>query len=138
MGLDYIDLWTFVHFASGFLFTSTLLPSHPGMSLVISNIGHLLSEINENDYSDSGVELENTINHIRDIIAFFIGSLLGYFYGCQFYNMDQNQTTRWVIIVILLLITINEVMRESFPLTWPISPAFKPYTFFGYDVLKGN
>jgi hypothetical protein len=138
MGLDYIDEWSFFHFASGFILTSTLLPSHPTASLVISNIGHLLSELTENNYSDTGEPLENTINHMSDITVFLIGSLLGYFFGCHYYNKSDNQTIRWIILIIMGFLSIHEVMREIFPLTWPISPAFKRNLFFGYDVLKGN
>jgi hypothetical protein len=144
MGLDYIDEWTFVHFISGFLFTSTLTPSYPLLSVIITNTGHGISELwSENDHNgDTGEHIENLANHYSDMVAFFLGSLIGYFYGCQYYNKNENATTRWVILIIMILLSINEFMRELLPRTWVFSPAFKPFTIFGYDlkdyIMKGN
>jgi hypothetical protein len=136
MGVHPIDKYTFMHFICGYFVTSTLLPTYPLTSLSITNIIHLITElIIENEIiTDTGQQIESTINHTTDIIAFFIGSLLGVLYGCPFYAQKENIQQRIIVFSIMILITIQEVMRELLPRTWPISAAFNPYSVFGYKV----
>lgn len=135
MGLYPIDKYTVMHFICGYFVTSTLLPSYPLTSLSIANMMHLITElIIENEVTDTGEQIESTINHTTDIIAFFIGSILGVLYGCPFYAQKENIRQRIIVFSIMILITIQEVMREFLPRTWPISPAFNPYSVFGYKV----
>jgi hypothetical protein len=135
MGLYPLDKYTFMHFICGYFITSTLLPTYPLVSMSITNILHLITElVVENEVTDTGIRIESNVNHATDIIAFLIGSILGVIYGCPFYDKKENAMRRVIVFCIMILITIQEVMREVLPLTWPISPAFRPYTIFGLEV----
>jgi len=135
MGLHPIDKYTFMHFICGYFVTSTLFPSYPLASISTANIMHLITELTiENEITDTGQQIESAINHTTDIFAFLIGSILGVLYGCPFYTQKENTKQRIIVFSIMIIITIQEVMREFFPRTWPISPAFNPNTIFGYKV----
>lgn len=135
MGLHPIDKYTFMHFICGYFVTSTLFPTYPLASISIANIMHLITELTiENEITDTGKQIESAINHTTDIFAFLIGSILGVLYGCPFYAQKENTKQRIIVFSIMIIITIQEVMREFFPRTWPISPAFNPNTIFGYKV----
>ena len=71
MGKKFFDLWTVGHFIFGFLSTSTLLPSSPILSAIITNLFHLINELMEKSESPEGKILETDVNHLGDIIFFF-------------------------------------------------------------------
>lgn len=121
MGVKFLDLWTIMHFLSGVFITATLLPSNPTASLIIANILHFISEMLENNEDPNGKVLETNINHFGDIIAFFIGSLIGL--NLTDY-MLENTTVRYFILFVFTIISIQEIGREVFPYNWPFGSAF--------------
>ena len=136
MGLGYVDFWTFTHLLWGIIFSSILLPSKPFLSLFISNLVHFVGELFEYNVDKNGVERENLTNHVTDCIAFFVGTLIGYWYGSVYFLQKGTETLRWVLIVISVLAMIQEVGRELYPETWFMSPAFHEFRFFGVDINK--
>jgi hypothetical protein len=134
MGLVYVDFWTFIHFLWGILFTSVLFPFSPELSVVISNVFHLILEMVENDYGVNNEHLESTENHIGDLIAFLLGSLVAYFFVCKYFTQKGTETLRWTLFILALLAFIQEMGREIFPETWFLSPSYYKRRVFGYDV----
>jgi hypothetical protein len=134
MGLAYVDFWTFMHFFWGIVITSVLFPSSPELSIVISNVLHLILELTEHDYGINGEHLESTENHIGDLIGFLLGSLIAYFFGCKYFTQKGTETLRWTLMIAAIIAFIQEVGRELFPETWFLSPAYYKRRVFGYDV----
>jgi hypothetical protein len=126
MGKNFFDAWTIAHFICGFLSTSTLLPSYPIFSAIITNILHLIGELAEHYESPDGVVLETDINHLGDILFFFFGSILGVMYGTKLFINPKYKYIRYIILFILIIIYITELGRELFPYNWPFDSAFKP------------
>lgn len=129
MGKQIFDFWTFLHFIFGFISTSTILPSKPKISLVIANLSHLVMELVENNKNDkTGEILESTSNHIGDILAFLIGSFLGYFYGCIYFSSNnlKIKITRYILLVLSFGVFLQELLREIFPNDWILDPSYKP------------
>ena len=126
MGKNFFDGWTVGHFICGFLTTSTLLPSYPVFSAIITNTLHLILELSEKSQSPDGVILETNVNHLGDVLFFFIGSILGAIYGTKLFINPKYNYIRYIILFVLILIYINELGRELFPYNWPIDSAYKP------------
>ena len=124
MGTNIFDFWSILHFICGFLSTSALIPKNPYLSAIITNIIHLFVELIEKDKIPSTNELiESNVNHITDVIFFFIGSVLAVKYGHKLFI--NNQTLRYSVLVILFLSFLQETLREVFPDTWIIAPAYR-------------
>jgi hypothetical protein len=124
MGTDIFDGWSILHFIFGFLSTSALIPTNPYLSAIITNIIHLFVELIEKDKIPYTNELvESNINHTTDVIFFFIGSILAVKYGNKFFI--KNQTLRYFVLVIMFLAFLQETLRELFPDTWIIGPAYQ-------------
>jgi hypothetical protein len=123
MGKNFFDTWSIFHFICGFLSTSTLIPSQPYLSAVITNILHFFMEIiekNKNPYTNE--ILETNINHLGDIIFFFIGSILAILYG---HKLFIKQTfARYFFLIIMILIFLQEMFREIFPRNWIFDSAY--------------
>ena len=86
-------------------------------------------ELFENNKNDkTGEILESTSNHIGDIFAFFIGSLLGYFYGCKYFSSNNLKImiTRYILLVLSFAVILQELLREIFPNDWIFDPSYKP------------
>ena len=129
MGKNFIDFWTLLHFIFGFISTSTILPSKPKISIFVANLLHLIMELLENNKNNkTGEILESTSNHISDILAFFIGSLIGYFYGCKYFSNNNLsiKITRYILLVLSFGVILQEILREIFPNDWIFDPSYKP------------
>jgi hypothetical protein len=127
MGKKFFDVWTVGHFIFGFLTTSTLVPSSPFLSAIITNTFHLINELIEKSESPEGKILESDVNHLGDIIFFFFGSLLGIIYGTKIFNDPKYYLSRYAILFLSILIYISEIGRELFPYTWTFfDSAYKP------------
>lgn len=125
MGNNFIDFWTFLHFIFGIISTSTILPKNKNISIFVANFLHLILELFENNKNNKTSEiLESTSNHIGDILAFFIGSLIGYFYGCKYFS--NNNITRYILLVLSFAVFLQEILREIFPNDWIFDPSYKP------------
>jgi len=122
MGVKAFDVWTIGHFVCGIIITATLIPSDPTLSLIVSNIFHLLLELAEQDINPKNGEiLESGVNHMTDILAFFVGSVIGFYFTD--YMLD-HPTLRYILLFIGLLIGVQEFGRELFPESWPIWSAY--------------
>jgi len=127
MGTSVFDFWSILHFLCGFFSTSTLIPTNPYLSALITNIIHFFSELSEqNKNPDTNEILESNINHITDIIFFFIGSILGILYGYKLFI--KNDTIRYIVLFILLIIFLQELLREILPYTWIFDSAYSLQT----------
>ena len=126
MGKLFFDLWTVGHFFFGVLTTSALIPSNPLLSLIITNVIHLLMELNENNIDETnGNILETKENHIGDIIFFFLGSLIGFVYG--YHMFEKNYILRITVLLLSALTLLQEVLREIYPYDWYFDSAYKPF-----------
>ena len=130
MGKNFIDLWTLFHCICGFLSTYTLIPSNIVVSAFVTNILHLIMETLENSKNKETDEiLETRINHIGDIMAFLLGSIIANVLVLKYELVIQSKIVRYSILFILLLIFIQEICRELLPKTWPFDSAYKPLSW---------
>ncbi len=112
MGINYIDIYTLHHFTGGILAQSLL--NSLGMStcknFIISNGLHSFIEYIEHNVSPTGKILENTRNHVTDILAFLLG------WGISMYfHVDISERYQLLAWIILVASTLKEVIRELFP-----------------------
>ena len=96
MGKYFMDFWTIIHFASGFVSCSALLPTHPVTCVLIVNTIHAFMEYVENNKMGD-IVLESQVNHVCDILAFFIGSLIGAIWGRKFF-LDEKGGIRYNVL----------------------------------------
>ena len=86
------------------------------LSAIITNIIHLFVELIEKDrISYTNELLESHINHIADIIFFFISSILAVKYGHKLFIK-----LRYSVLVIIFLAFSQETLRELL-----IGPAYQ-------------
>ena len=106
------DIFTLGHLLGGVFSSIVIFPNNPIISFILSNLIHLLSELNE-VYIDpiTKKELGNFKNHIGDIIAFFIGWILGY---CliQKYKIPKKYVI--ILSIILFIGFLYEFVREIY------------------------
>lgn len=122
MGTKIFDIYSLGHFVCGIIVTSILFPNSPILSLVISNALHLLFELLEKDINPhNGKILESGINHLSDIVFFFVGSLIGLHLTKY---MTKHTVIRIILLVVSSLVGIQELGRELFPDKWPIYSAY--------------
>lgn len=122
MGVKAFDIFTIGHFICGIIITATLVPTNPRLSLILSNLLHLLFELTEQNVNpNNGKILESSINHMTDVIAFFKGSVIGFY--LTDYMLDYPHL-RYVLLFIGSLIAIQEFGREILPGKWPIYSAY--------------
>ena len=88
MGFHIIDSHTFSHFFFGFICKLVIFSNIPLYSFIISNGIHLIVEINEHNYDNNNKQLESFTNHLGDVIAFFIGWYLCYYFN---YNLSSKK-----------------------------------------------
>ncbi len=127
MGVKAVDHWTIGHFMMGVLTTMFLCPYHPGVGILVGNIVHAYIESVEKDYR-KGVLVESQSNHAGDLIAFFVGSLVGIFFTPF---TIRYPILRWIIMIVVVLWAIQEWGREQFPKSWPFDKANNPFGWFG-------
>ena len=135
MGKEFIDIWTLGHFTCGFLSSYTLIPIiTPSLDVtpiviivIVTNIIHFILESLENSKNEhTGEILETPINHLGDIIAFVLGSVLAA--GLLNYKviLKPNILFSIFILAILTIIIIQEACRELWPSTWVFDSSYKP------------
>jgi len=107
MGLNDIDFWSTGHFMMGILsgYLFRMSGYNKLTNFLITNGFHLFIEMIEKpEYN--GIILESLINHVTDIILFFVGWVI------SFNIPDANVPFLWII---LIGVAIKEVYRELFP-----------------------
>jgi hypothetical protein len=132
MGLEWFDTWSILHFAWGIIIPSILYPENPVISVVVCNFIHLFTEYMEQNTYPNGEPLTSTINHVTDILFFFIGTMISLFFIKNYFQKDVN--TRIILLFITAIAFIIEVGREIYPETFWISPAFHGNRFFNIEV----
>ena len=141
MGARIVDAWTVGHFLFGIISTMSILPSKVIYSILIGNVLHGINELFiEKDFvKGTNIQLESMPNHIGDMAAFLVGSLLGIF--LTKYTL-KYPALRWGLLIVLILVGINEIMRELFPRTWPFDPAYHNYLSYcnscGKSIANGS
>ena len=114
MGIKMFDLDAKGHFLGGMLACSLFQYSNIPViyNFILTNGIHLLIELNENNVAPDGRILETRENHIGDIIAFFVGWVLAYYFNFQRFICPNNVIILWCV---LLVYTSMEFLREVFP-----------------------
>ena len=114
MGLNYFDKWTLGHLFGGILSCSLIQYSNipVAINFTIANGIHYLIEKIEKSVAPDGSVLETFENHIGDIISFFIGWMIAYYYRMDRYITSKIAPILWFA---LLLSTALEILREIFP-----------------------
>ena len=123
MGLTYFDKWTLGHLFGGILSCSLIQYSNipVAINFAIANGIHYLSEKNEKSVAPNGRVLESYENHIGDIILFFIGWMIAYYYRMDHYITSKTAPILWVV---LLFFTALEFLREMYPYEKLINGAY--------------
>ena len=124
MGVKFTDFWTIMHFLFGVITTMALVPSKPMLSLVLGNVLHGSMEFTERDYDQNGKVLESRVNHVGDVLAFALGSIVGLWFTD--YTV-QNPTLRYILLAVIIIAFVQEVSRELWPDTWPLDGAHNPF-----------
>ena len=127
MGLEYFDVFTIGHFVFGVLATAAICPEYPMIGMLTGNIIHAYMESTELDYR-RGVQVESWKNHLTDLIAFFLGSIVGIFFAPY---MLVHPVLRWTTVGIMMIAMIQEWGREKWPESWPFDSANHPFGWFG-------
>ncbi len=125
MGNKMFDLWSYGHFFLGYLSKIVIFPNNPFISFIISNMIHLIIELNEKKVTPTGVILETTRNIIGDNLIFSLGWLIAYITCFK----KLNKYVYLVLAGILLIAYLEQLLREIFPNTdfYFTSGAFLPY-----------
>ena len=128
MGKNIFDFWSLGHFLFGIITTSALIPSQPMISLIITNLVHLSMELIENNVNEkTGEVLETEVNHLSDILFFYIGSLIGFFYGYPIF--EKYFILRVFVLILSALTYLQEILREIYPHDWYFDSAYKPFNW---------
>tara|TARA_B100001996_G_C18464568_1_gene517451 strand:+ start:254 stop:625 length:372 start_codon:yes stop_codon:yes gene_type:complete len=114
MGVELVDKHSIGHFVAGMI-SYVLLKELKWVStfgnFVISNGVHGWIEYMEHDFAPNGKQLESSKNHQGDIIAFFIGWFLAYYYDIRI----QNKYIINVCWLVLIRQMVEEIYREVYP-----------------------
>jgi len=119
MGINLIDKYSLRHLLWGSI-TFTLINSiniPVYLNFLLTNGAHLLIEILEQNKSPTGKILENTTNHISDILFFLIGWLLAFKFNFNKFYKNYPLYIKIILWVILILEFLNQIIRELFPNT---------------------
>ena len=112
MGIEYVDVYTFQHLASGML-THSLLKTigvPTCTNFILSNGIHAFMEYMEQNVSPSGKRLENKRNHITDILAFLMGWCISMYFNFEI--PEQYRVFAWIILGVSMA---KEILREMYP-----------------------
>jgi hypothetical protein len=119
MGVNILDYYSILHLLWGSitftLINSINIPLY--FNFILTNGLHLLIEILEHNKSPTGKILENTTNHISDILFFLIGWLLAFKFNFNKFYKNFPLYIKIILWVILILQFLEEIMRELFPYT---------------------
>ena len=123
MGVKMFDSDTKGHLLGGMLACSLFEYHHIPViyNFIITNGIHLLIEITEKNVAPDGRILETHKNRIGDIIAFFVGWVLAYYFKFECFICPNNIIILWCI---LLVYTLQETLREVFPYQPLLSGAY--------------
>ena len=112
MGVGIYDYWSAGHFLGGYLSRAVIFPNNPLLSLIISNVVHLLIELNEvNISSDTKVEYESTKNHISDCVFFLVGWIISHVV-IQKYNVRFTKPVYITLSILLFGGFAKEIIEE--------------------------
>jgi hypothetical protein len=114
MGIKYVDKDTIGHFCGGVLSSVLLQYSHVPVAynFILANGIHYLIERNEKSVAPNGRVLETYENHIGDIIAFFVGWMIGYFLRLDRYVTSKIAPVLWIVLIYNYS---AEILREIYP-----------------------
>jgi hypothetical protein len=114
MGIEYVDKDTIGHFCGGVLSYTMLQYSNVQVAynFILSNGIHYLIERNEKSVAPNGRVLETYENHIGDIIAFFVGWMIGYFLRLDRYVTSKIAPILWIVLIYNYS---AEILREIYP-----------------------
>lgn len=127
MGVKVVDWWTLLHFLFGVITTMSVSPRNPWFGILIGNIAHSYGEALEGNYR-KGVLVESDRNHAGDMAAYLLGTFVG-IYFTPF--TIKHPIIRWILLVFLIVVTVQEFGREMWPDSWPFDPADTPFGWFG-------
>ena len=114
MGVKMFDGYTMGHLLGGMLACSLFQYSNIPViyNFILTNGIHFMIEKIEKNVSPNGRILETQINHIGDIISFFVGWNLAYYFKFDRFIFPNNVSVLWVV---LLFYTMKEILSEIFP-----------------------
>ena len=123
MGIKMFDLNSIGHLCGGILACSLCQYINIPVlyNFIITNGIHLIIEKIERNVAPNGDILETRQNHIGDIIAFFLGWMIAYYFKFDRFIYPNNVSVLWII---LLFFTMNEFLREIFPYKPLLSGAY--------------
>lgn len=99
------------HLLMGLLSAMIILKNNVLASFFVCNGVHLAVELlerNRNPFTHE--EVENTLNHVGDVIFFFIGWVLG-----RMIEWEPEQYTKFVLTFIFVTVLMKEIAREATP-----------------------
>jgi len=111
MGVKAVDKWSFGHFMmgvlSGYLFRISSF-TNVNNFLITNGIHAFIELIEKKSYK--GVLLESCVNHVSDIVFFFIGWVFSF-------ALKNIQGTNVIVLlwIVLLSVFLKEIYREIFP-----------------------
>ena len=114
MGIEYVDKDTIGHFCGGVLSSVLLQYSHVPVAynFILANGIHYMIERTEKSVAPNGRVLETYKNHIGDIIAFFVGWVIGYALRLDRYVTSKIAPVLWIVLIYNYS---AEILREIYP-----------------------
>ena len=114
MGIEYVDKDTIGHFCGGVLSSVLLQYSHVPVAynFILANGVHYMIERTEKSVAPNGRVLETYKNHIGDIIAFFVGWVIGYALRLDRYVTSKIAPVLWIVLIYNYS---AEILREIYP-----------------------
>ena len=114
MGIEYVDKDTIGHFCGGVLSSVLLQYSHVPVAynFILANGVHYMIERTEKSVAPNGRVLETIENHIGDIIAFFVGWVIGYALRLDRYVNNKIAPVLWIVLIYNYS---AEILREIYP-----------------------
>ena len=114
MGIEYVDKDTIGHFCGGVLSSVLLQYSHVPVAynFILANGVHYMIERTEKSVAPNGRVLETYENHIGDIIAFFVGWVIGYALRLDRYVTSKIAPVLWIVLIYNYS---AEILREIYP-----------------------
>jgi hypothetical protein len=114
MGIEYVDKDTIGHVCGGVLSSVLLQYSHVPVAynFILANGVHYMIERTEKSVAPNGRVLETYKNHIGDIIAFFVGWVIGYALRLDRYVTSKIAPVLWIVLIYNYS---AEILREIYP-----------------------
>ena len=114
MDIKYVDKDTIGHFCGGVLSCILLQYSNVPVAynFILANGVHYMIERTEKSVAPNGRVLETYKNHIGDIIAFFVGWVIGYALRLDRYVTSKIAPVLWIVLIYNYS---AEILREIYP-----------------------